>query len=184
MFENDSKRDFFLDDSEETFQMALVAPPRLPNFAGPSLSFTTASHSRPSFLQFAICLQARKSSTTQVKPEKMRISYVLLVAAATLLASGNALSTETEKRSLRSYKAAADQEEEERGISWIENMGLPEMFKKMHKLPNHQRAIFASWMNGMQSVDDAVVFMKGQGLSGNTLEHFKDAYAAYRRSNS
>ncbi|OWY99297.1 Avirulence (Avh) protein [Phytophthora megakarya] len=113
----------------------------------------------------------------------MRLSYIVLVAAATLVATGNALSIEAdvENRHLRSHKVDSynfEDAEERGGNDW------KAVFKRL--LGNdaeYRKTIFASWKGGMQTVDDAATFMRGQGLKEAHVQQLKDAYAAYRRTN-
>ncbi|OWY99594.1 Avirulence (Avh) protein [Phytophthora megakarya] len=110
----------------------------------------------------------------------MRLSYIVLVAAATLVATGNALSAEVnaEKRHLRSHKVDSYnfEDAEERGGN-----DLKAMFKRMMSNDiEFRKMIFGSWKDGMKSVDDAVVFMRDAGLKENHVKQLKAAYEAYR----
>ncbi|KAG7379502.1 hypothetical protein PHYPSEUDO_008512 [Phytophthora pseudosyringae] len=114
----------------------------------------------------------------------MRFAYVLLVAAATLVASGNALTTDadTGKRLLRSHKTVDttnDAEEEERALDKSTVKKLPQLFQDMYKQPSRLDYIFSSWHSGLQSVDNVVEFMKKEGLEFDAIMHFVEAYRKY-----
>nr|AEK80922.1 Avh208 [Phytophthora sojae] len=106
----------------------------------------------------------------------MRLSAVLLIVSAAFLASSYALSAEAgaEHRLLRIHKRhhAAAEYKEERG--WFDR--LPERFKRMKNQHAYREQMFSSWKIGMGTVDEAVSFMKGQGLGEKAIAHFKQTY--------
>nr|QMU24875.1 PaRXLR51 [Phytophthora agathidicida] len=115
----------------------------------------------------------------------MRLSCVLLVVAAALFASGNALSAEVdaEKRSLRSHQAAGvGGQDEERGLNFSFLDQLPEQFKRMKTEPSFMKQTFVNWSSDYHTVDDAVQYMKDQGLKESTIKYFKEAYIAFLRN--
>ncbi|EEY64783.1 secreted RxLR effector peptide protein, putative [Phytophthora infestans T30-4] len=119
----------------------------------------------------------------------MRLSHVLLLAVTTFVSSTNAQAIEAnaETRFLR-LTMTDDAGDKERGafyhkfdFSVLDDIfhGLPQQFKRMRDEPETLRNIFASWKSGMQSADDAVIYMKSQGLSNKAIKQFKAAYQAY-----
>ncbi|KAG1695874.1 hypothetical protein DVH05_019228 [Phytophthora capsici] len=118
----------------------------------------------------------------------MRFSYVLLVAATALLATANAIEADPTSRSLRAHKSHEKSQDEERAFTYTFNFSLwddlfnslPEQFQRMRKEPWYLRRIFRSWRSGMGTSDEAVAFMKSQGLSQKAIDQFEDAFLKYR----
>eukprot|EP00644_Phytophthora_capsici_P016486 jgi/Phyca11/536383/estExt2_fgenesh1_pg.C_PHYCAscaffold_520031 len=110
----------------------------------------------------------------------MRFAFLLFVAAVSLIASGDALSTQADatSRHLRSHHQTNtyDAEEEERGLDKSIVKSLPEQFKNMYKYPSNMENVLESWRTGLQSVDDAVMYMKSLGMDFDAISHFVDAY--------
>nr|AEK80572.1 Avh51 [Phytophthora sojae] len=125
----------------------------------------------------------------------MRLTYVLLLAAATLLANTNALATEgdAEKRLLRSHKnhkkaASAAVAEEERGMfDFLKNADDLPMFERMKLQPSYKNHIFESWRTGGGTKEGARTFMASQGLSPNQIDEWLELwlqhFAAHRKAN-
>ncbi|KAG2761981.1 hypothetical protein JG687_00014137 [Phytophthora cactorum] len=121
----------------------------------------------------------------------MHISFLLFLAATALVASVNTLHIEadTEATSLRSIKTAVDDGvAEKRGgfyykfdFNLLDNIfhSLSERFQRMRKEPEHLRTIFACWKSGIETSNEAVQFMRLQGLSDKAITQFKAAYKAY-----
>ncbi|KAE8968166.1 hypothetical protein PR003_g28924 [Phytophthora rubi] len=113
----------------------------------------------------------------------MRISYILLLAAATLLANANALvpGGDAEKRFLRSHKShqkavSATAAEEERGILDGLFRAAPEELPQFERMALH---IFESWRTGMYTVEGAVSFMKTQNLTPAEIKHWTGLFVKY-----
>ncbi|KAE9180129.1 hypothetical protein PF004_g24928 [Phytophthora fragariae] len=119
----------------------------------------------------------------------MRISYILLLAAATLLANANALvpGGDAEKRFLRSHKShqkavSATAAEEERGILDGLFRAAPEdlpQFERMALQSSFRNHIFDSWRTGMGTVEGAVSFMKTQNLTPAEIKHWTGLFVKY-----
>ncbi|KAG6611530.1 putative secreted RxLR effector protein [Phytophthora cinnamomi] len=120
----------------------------------------------------------------------MRLSYVLLLAAATLLARADALSTEggAEKRLLRAHKthkkaASATAAEEERGDGFLGLFGkLPEelpQFQRMMIQPEYKNNIFESWRKGMVSIEGATAFMMSEKLTADEIKLWTERFLKY-----
>ncbi|KAK1937882.1 hypothetical protein P3T76_009619 [Phytophthora citrophthora] len=113
----------------------------------------------------------------------MRFAFLLLVAAASLIASSDALSTQADatSRHLRSHhkKNAYNAEEEERTLDKSIVKALPDQFKKMYKYPSNMENVLESWRTGFQSVDDAVMHMKSLNMDFDAISHFVAAYRAH-----
>ncbi|KAH7462144.1 Secreted RxLR effector protein 3 [Phytophthora ramorum] len=107
----------------------------------------------------------------------MRRSCVLLVAVVTLITT----EVGAEKHFLRTHKTLNfdDSQEEERGLNWMDELKLPQMFKRLKSERSYQDSIFASWKYGMRSVDEAVAFMKRESLNEKAIAHFKKLYTDY-----
>jgi hypothetical protein len=53
----------------------------------------------------------------------------------------------------------------------------------MQKEPEFMRTIFRSWKSGMGTRQEAVNFMRSQGMTEKAIEHFDDLFAAYLKAN-
>ncbi|KAL3669131.1 hypothetical protein V7S43_005515 [Phytophthora oleae] len=116
----------------------------------------------------------------------MRFAYILLVAAVTLLSSGNAQATagaEGESRLLRSHKTTADDVEEERRLEKAVVKNLPEQFSNMYHSSTKMDNAFSSWYQGWRSVDDAVQYMKREGVEFDAIAYFVKKYRKYIKAN-
>ncbi|KAL3669133.1 hypothetical protein V7S43_005517 [Phytophthora oleae] len=113
----------------------------------------------------------------------MRFAFLLLVAAVSLISSGDAVSTQADVKSrlLRTHKKtdAYSTEEEERGLDKSVIKKLPEQFKNMYKYPENLKNTLASWHSGLQSVDDAVMYMKSLNMDFDAIDHFVTEYRKY-----
>ncbi|KAK1942661.1 hypothetical protein P3T76_006160 [Phytophthora citrophthora] len=116
----------------------------------------------------------------------MLFAYILLVAAAALLSSGNAQAT-GESRLLRSNKMTTDYSiEEERTLEGLEKAvikNLPKQFTKMYHSSTKKNNTFASWYKGWKSVDEVTSYMKNQGLEFDTIAYFVQEYRKYITAN-
>ncbi|KAG7382159.1 hypothetical protein PHYPSEUDO_005185 [Phytophthora pseudosyringae] len=118
----------------------------------------------------------------------MRFFYILLVAAAVHLATGSVLRAQTGFRSLRLSKTVDDAHDEERAkfdFNLLNDIfhALPEQFQRMRTQPSYLDHIFGSWKSGWIGVDEAVAFMKREGLSDKAIKQFKAAYKEYLKAN-
>ncbi|KAL3656750.1 hypothetical protein V7S43_018309 [Phytophthora oleae] len=120
----------------------------------------------------------------------MRLSYLLLVAAAALLATGNAASIEADAgtRSLRSHTTRHNKaQDEERAFRYTFSFrkwddffsSLPNQFERMRKEPSYLRQTFKNWRSGMGTSKEAVAYMRSQGLSEKAIDQFEDAFKSY-----
>ncbi|KAE8909927.1 hypothetical protein PF005_g30486 [Phytophthora fragariae] len=122
----------------------------------------------------------------------MRLSSILLLVAATLLANANALATggDAEKRFLRSHKShkkavSATAAEEERGnLDGLFRKAPEELsqFERMAVQSSFRNHIFESWRTGMGTVEGAVSFMKMQNLTPDEIKHWTGLFVKYLRA--
>ncbi|POM81294.1 Secreted RxLR effector peptide protein [Phytophthora palmivora] len=121
----------------------------------------------------------------------MRIATILLGAATFLLSSRNVLSTgvDPKMRRIRAIDSTNIQDEERANFkfdfSWWDDIAhkLPEQFQRMRTQPTYLETIFESWRQGWTTLDEAVTFMKKEGLSDKAIAQFKAAYKKYLEAN-
>ncbi|GMF41237.1 unnamed protein product [Phytophthora fragariaefolia] len=110
----------------------------------------------------------------------MRLSYIVLLAAASLMSTANA--SPAGKWLLRSQKTTdrGTARDEERGIKDVLDdlfYKLPNRFSRMKKEPSHQYAIFENWRKGLFTEDSAVKYMKDLGMKQDDIDHFITQYS-------
>ncbi|KAK1930250.1 hypothetical protein P3T76_014210 [Phytophthora citrophthora] len=117
----------------------------------------------------------------------MRFSYLLLVAAAALLATANAIEADAGTRSLRTYNTHHDSEE--RGFSYKFDVNklddvfnsLPKQFQNMYEKPSYLRQRLKNWKTVYGTPKKAAEYMRNQGLNDQAIEQFNSAFRKYLR---
>ncbi|POM78264.1 Secreted RxLR effector peptide protein [Phytophthora palmivora] len=115
----------------------------------------------------------------------MRANFVLLITTIALLAATNVMSSDVGARELRSLDKSETQDEERANyqfkFNWWDDIfhRLPKQFQRMRTQPAYLDHILESWRQGWVALDQAVAFMKKEGLTTKAIRQFKAAYVQY-----